>query len=107
MKLRRRTLGPLLEASGWAINGQVKINFLLGKLLTSKAELPKNAKRNLRDPLKTQNKKSMMILLCAIVFGIGITAGWLWYQGDFQRYFEQPQAQSTQNGQQEENNHYR
>lgn len=107
LKLRRRTLGPLLEASGWAINGQVKINFLLGKLLTSKAELPKNAKRNLRDPLKTQNKKSMIILLCAIVFGIGITAGWLWYQGDFQRYFEQPQAQSTQNGQQEENNQYR
>lgn len=38
MKLRRRSLGPILEANGWAINGNVKIDIRLGKAFT---EMPK------------------------------------------------------------------
>src|SRR6185436_7355748 len=30
LKLRQRTVGPLLEANGWAINGRVKINIPFG-----------------------------------------------------------------------------
>ncbi|MCX8641508.1 phage holin family protein [Gilliamella sp. B3791] len=95
LKLRRRTLGPLLEASGWAINGQVKINLLLGRLLTSKAELPENAKRNLRDPLKRRNKKLTIAFWLAIVIGIAISGGWLWYKGYFNQYLE-PEKSSVQ-----------
>lgn len=95
LKLRRRTLGPLLEASGWAINGQVKINLLLGRLLTSKAELPENAKRNLRDPLKRRNKKLTIAFWLAIVLGIAISGGWLWYKGYFNQYLE-PEKSSVQ-----------
>lgn len=97
LKLRRRTLGPLLEASGWAINGQVKINLLLGGLLTTKAELPKNAKRNLRDPMGKRSKKPLVIFILAIVIGIGITGGWLWHQGYLNQYFEPQKQVQTEN----------
>jgi hypothetical protein len=97
LKLRRRTLGPLLEASGWAINGQVKINLMLGGLLTSKAQLPSNAKRNLRDPMKQRHNKLVIIFWLAILLGVGVTGGWLWHEGYFDRYIEQHNQEQTQN----------
>lgn len=97
LKLRRRTLGPLLEASGWAINGQVKINLLLGGLLTSKAELPQNAKRNLRDPMRKRNKSLIIVFILAIIIGIGATGGWLWYKGYLNQFFTPQQHQQTTN----------
>jgi len=50
LKLRKRSLAPLLEANGWAINSSVKINIHFGKLLTHLAELPHGAKINFNDP---------------------------------------------------------
>jgi hypothetical protein len=91
LKLRRRTLGPLLEASGWAINGQVKINLLLGRLLTSKAELPANAKRNLRDPLKKRNKKAQITFWSAIFLGVAIASSIFWFREDIVSYLKQQQ----------------
>ena len=96
LKLRHRTLGPLLEASGWAINGQVKINLLLGGLLTSKAELPKNAKRNLRDPMKKRRNKFAIVFWIALVLGIGITGGWLWHKGHITHFIEQQKQELIQ-----------
>lgn len=96
LKLRHRTLGPLLEASGWAINGQVKINLLLGGLLTSKAELPKNAKRNLRDPMRKRRNKFAIVFWIALVLGIGITGGWLWHKGHIKHFIEQHKQELIQ-----------
>ena len=39
-KLRKRNLGPVLNASGWAINSTVLINILFGRTLTSVAKYP-------------------------------------------------------------------
>ena len=50
LKLRQRSLGPILDASGWAINGRMNINLGLGKSLSQTAKVPVNAKRNLADP---------------------------------------------------------
>ena len=102
LKLRRRTLGPLLEASGWAINGQVKINLLLGGLLTSKAELPANARRNLTDPLKKRNKKARILFWSAILLGVVIVGTAFWFKNDIANYFKQQQQQLTQNQTQNE-----
>ena len=41
LKLRKRNLGPLLNANGWAINSMVKINTTFGATLTSRAQYPK------------------------------------------------------------------
>lgn len=40
LKLRHRTLAPLLDASGWAVNGRTLISAKLGRSLTQKAALP-------------------------------------------------------------------
>lgn len=81
LKLRQRTLGPLLEASGWAINGRVKINYALGGQLTTPAHLPPNAKRNLVDPLNDKKKTGGRIMLLTILLVAALVAGgWMWYQ---------------------------
>jgi hypothetical protein len=40
IKLRKRNLGPILDANGWAVNAKAKINVPLGTSLTSIARLP-------------------------------------------------------------------
>jgi hypothetical protein len=50
LKLRQRTLGPILDANGWAINGRVKINIPFGTALTARAVLPDGSIRSLEDP---------------------------------------------------------
>lgn len=40
-KLRKRNLGPILNANGWAINSKVLVNILFGGKLTSVAKYPK------------------------------------------------------------------
>ncbi len=50
LKLRQRNLGPLLEGTGWAVNGRVKINFPLGAALTDRGVLPPNSERTAVDP---------------------------------------------------------
>ena len=50
LKLRQRSLGPLLDASGWAINGRMRINTRLGGSLSQTAKVPPTARRTLQDP---------------------------------------------------------
>jgi hypothetical protein len=45
LKLRQRSLGPLLDASGWAINGRMKVNVRLGGSLSQTAQVPAGARR--------------------------------------------------------------
>ncbi|MCC8193257.1 MAG: hypothetical protein LIP28_01240 [Deltaproteobacteria bacterium] len=78
IKLRKRNLGPLLEASGWAINKLVPINFPLGKQLTRTAVLPPNARRSYNDPLR---KSRHWPLVLALVLGIlvAVCGAWIWH----------------------------
>ena len=70
LKLRQRTLGPVLDANGWAINGRVKINIPFGKALTELAQLPPGAKRSIEDPYEdkeTTAKRRQVIGLVVIL----------------------------------------
>jgi hypothetical protein len=49
-KLHGRTLGPLLDANGWAVNARARINIPFGTSLTQVARLPEGAERSLADP---------------------------------------------------------
>jgi hypothetical protein len=40
LKLRKRNLGPILDANGWAVNSRARINVPFGASLTQVAELP-------------------------------------------------------------------
>ena len=43
MKLRKRNLGPILDANGWAVNAKAKVNVPFGTSLTGIAKLPPGA----------------------------------------------------------------
>ena len=43
LKLRRRNIAPLLDASGWAVNGRALVNVPFGATLTTLATLPVGA----------------------------------------------------------------
>ncbi|MEI6861055.1 MAG: hypothetical protein WCL04_02265 [Verrucomicrobiota bacterium] len=102
LKLRQRTLGPLLEANGWAINGRVKINLPFGTALTDLAVLPANARRSLEDPYedKAAAKRRRMVLLA--FSALVIAAGWVRWDavqhadpGGQPRYFWQDRTESA------------
>lgn len=56
LKLRQRSLGPLLDASGWAVNKGAPINLAMGASLTSVGKLPPNAAYDPRDPYSLPGK---------------------------------------------------
>jgi hypothetical protein len=49
IKLRKRNLGPILDANGWAVNARAKINVPFGTSLTGIAKLPKGSAVDVSD----------------------------------------------------------
>jgi hypothetical protein len=76
LTLRRRNLGPLLDANGWAVNTRAKINVPFGAALTGLARLPAGAKRSLADPYAEKKRPWRSVLLLLVVF---IAAGLFWW----------------------------
>jgi hypothetical protein len=77
LKLRQRTLGPILDANGWAINGRVHINIPFGTRLTERAELPRGASRSLNDPYednKGQRRRAILVALIILLLAAAIAA---------------------------------
>ena len=70
IKLHQRNLGPVLEASGWAVNGRVKINFPLGRFLTQRAVLPRGAKWQLHDPFRDKGAQRRRVLLFLLILAV-------------------------------------
>jgi len=65
LKLRRRNLGPILDANGWAVNAKAKMNVPFGGALTGVAALPPGSQRDLVDPFA--EKKSPWPKVIAVV----------------------------------------
>ena len=61
-KLRKRNLGPVLNANGWAINSVILVNIVFGATLTSVAKYPKV---RTKDPYA---KKKTPLWLCIFDF---------------------------------------
>ncbi len=78
-KLRKRDLGPVLNANGWAINSRVIVNILFGAKLTSTAKYP--VALNLPDPYKKKKCAAWKWIL-AIVVILAITFGILYLTGN-------------------------
>jgi len=89
LKLRRRNLAPLLDGNGWAVNTRALINIPFGASLTQVASLPPGAERSLRDPYahRRTSWKTYAVLL-ALVIG----AGYLWEEGQLQKWWAQLQS---------------
>jgi len=83
IKLRKRNLGPVLNANGWAINSDVLVNILFGRTLTLVAKYPK---LNLEDPYRSDTPVwrkwiTDIILGLIILFGILFMTGNLKFLG--------------------------
>ena len=81
LKLRQRTLGPILDANGWAVNGRVKINIPFGTALTAAAKLPPGSTHLLKDPYedkeaKRQRRNTLLLTLLLILLGCAIWIRW-------------------------------
>lgn len=81
LKLRKRNIGPLLDANGWAINVQARVNVAFGRSLTALATLPAGASRDLRDPF-ADRRSPWPMALSALLFAAAVLAalshlGWL------------------------------
>lgn len=84
LKLRRRNLGPILDANGWAVNALTRVNIPLGRSLTSTAVLPPGSERSLIDPFAPKKSPWPKVLLWLLVL-VGI--GWgLWKTGFLSRW---------------------
>jgi hypothetical protein len=81
-KLKRRNLGPILDACGWAINARALINIPFGTSLTAMPSLPKGASRSLVDPY-AEKKRVWPYLLLLLLLLAGL--GWAWYAGHLSR----------------------
>jgi hypothetical protein len=85
LKLRHRTIGPILEGNGWAINGRVKINIPFGAALTQMAVLPPGSKRSLEDPYEDKEAKRRKRLAWFLGFLILLAAAAIWIRVDHNR----------------------
>ena len=76
-KLRKRDLGPILNANGWAVNAKSLVNVKFGKTLTSLAKYPKltavdpeaRAKRTRRWLLTIL---ALLVIAAGVLFGLGV-----------------------------------
>jgi len=82
LKLRKRNLGPILDANGWAVNARAKINIPFGTSLTASARLPENAERSLVDPFAEKKRPWKLYLVLAALLGAVLG---LWRRGGFAR----------------------
>lgn len=79
-KLRRRNLGPILNANGWAINSKVLVNILFGGKLTTVAKYPK---LKLADPYD-QKTPAWKIWLPTILIILAIAFLALYFTGNLE-----------------------
>ena len=73
LKLRKRNLGPVLNANGWAINSKIRVNTAFGATLTSMAKYPKLVTKDPFADKKTPLWRKIiywLLILAAIAFGV-------------------------------------
>lgn len=95
LKLRRRSLGPILDAAGWAVNTQARINIPFGSSLTAVATLPKGSIRSMRDPFAPKRGPR---IAWAAALAVAAFAAITWWTGHLPRWIgveSEPQAAAS------------
>jgi hypothetical protein len=82
LKLRKRNLGPILDANGWAINTRAKINVPFGTTLTGVAKLPPGARRDTHDRYAEKGLPWKTVVFCLLALYVA----WVWYEGRLDRH---------------------
>jgi len=83
LKLRKRSLGPLLDANGWAINTHASISLPFGATLTKVAVLPAGSQRSLLDPFAQKSRSGWWWGALVVVVLASVGAGyWQWSENE-------------------------
>jgi hypothetical protein len=91
IKLRKRNLGPILDANGWAVNTRARINVPFGATLSRQARLPSGSRRDSSDPYAEKSFPWKTLLL----LGVLAYAAYRWYEGSLDPMLPQA-ARSTE-----------
>jgi len=91
LKLRKRNLGPILDANGWAVNAKAKVNIPFGATLTSVAKLPPGAKRDHHDPYAEAGFPWVRV----VFLGLVLFFGWQWWKGSLDRFLPESARAKT------------
>ncbi len=67
LKLRKRNLGPILDANGWAINNSARMNIPFGRSLTDMPVLPAGSEQSSVDPFADKKKPWWLYITLTIV----------------------------------------
>ncbi|MBC8456368.1 MAG: hypothetical protein H8D67_00035, partial [Deltaproteobacteria bacterium] len=82
IKIRKRDMSVLLEASGWAVNVHMRLSATLGRLFTHVPHLPKDARKERRDvvaqfvkefgytPLRSRRLSIVVLIILLIALGL-------------------------------------
>ncbi|HET9932152.1 MAG TPA: hypothetical protein VFQ35_15720 [Polyangiaceae bacterium] len=82
IKLRKRNLGPILDANGWAVNARARINVPFGTTLTAVAKLPPGSRR---DSTELYAERGLPWKRW-VFLGIVLYLAYGWYVGNFDRF---------------------
>ena len=74
LKLRQRNIAPVLDASGWAINGNTKISTILGRSLTHLPAHPPRAFLAAKDPFASKKFPWKRIIFAVVIIAIIVGA---------------------------------
>ncbi len=100
LKLRRRSIAPLLNANGWAINASSKVSIPFGETLTDLAKFPK---MRLKDPFAKKGlapwKKWCISIFCLAVVVVGLwlfnLLAWAKYPSPLKRYHKKAAVENV------------
>jgi hypothetical protein len=100
LKLRKRNLGPILDANGWAVNARARINTPFGASLTHLSKLPPGSRRDLKDPYAEKRspwpKVIALVILLWIAYAVLNHLGYIYQWTDGRLGTEKPSADATQ-----------
>jgi hypothetical protein len=82
LKLRKRNLGPILDANGWAVNARARINVPFGGSLTDVAALPPGSQRDVVDPFAEKKRPWGLYITLTVILLLVLG----WFLGKFDQF---------------------
>ncbi len=86
LKLRKRSLGPILDANGWAVNSKAKINVPFGTTLTGIAKIPPGSQIDHHDAFAEKNIVAQVIKWVVVILIAYAAYQFVWEGGFLYRW---------------------
>jgi hypothetical protein len=91
IKLRKRNLGPILDANGWAVNSRARINVPFGATLSSVARLPRGSRRDTSDRYAEKSFPWKLLIFIAVL----LYAAYAWSEARLDRFLPDAARSTT------------